>query len=125
MSPLHIVETATGRLLPDMIERTRAASLAWTPDHASFFYTRYPNQGEFPDGEEMYHRRVFYHVLGTDPGKDPLIFGDNRNPEDWPNVDLSDDGRWLLITVEQGWTKTELYVMDRAAGGAPVRITDE
>ena len=30
MSTLHIVETRTGKLLPDTIERTHAASLAWS-----------------------------------------------------------------------------------------------
>jgi prolyl oligopeptidase len=67
---------------------------------------------------------VFYHSLGTDPEKDPLIFGEGRNPEDWPNADLSEDGRFLLITVEQGWTRTELFLMDLVAGTPAIRITD-
>ena len=124
MSTLRIIETATGRILPDTIERTRAASLAWRPDHSGFFYTRYPRKGDVPDGEEVYHRHVFYHSLGSDPEKDLLIFGEGRNPEDWPNVDLSEDGRYLLITVEQGWTRTELFLMDLVAGTPAQRITD-
>ena len=124
MSTLRIIETATGKLLPDTIERTRAASLAWRPDNSGFFYTRYPRKGDVPDGEEVYHRHVFYHALGSDPEKDPLIFGAGRNPEDWPNVDLSEDGRYLLITVEQGWTRTELFLMDLVAGTPAERITD-
>jgi prolyl oligopeptidase len=62
--------------------------------------------------------------LGNDPAKDPLIFGEGRDPEDWPGVDLSNDGRWLLISVEQGWTKSELYLQDLQAGTPPVRITE-
>ncbi len=124
MSTLRIIETATGKILPDTIERTRAASLAWRPDNSGFFYTRYPRKGDVPDGEEVYHRHVFYHSLGSDPEKDLLIFGEGRNPEDWPNVDLSEDGRYLLITVEQGWTRTELFLMDLVAGTPAERITD-
>ena len=124
VSTLRVIETATGKLLPDTIERTRAASLAWRPDNSGFFYTRYPRKGEVSEGEEVYHRHVFYHSLGSDAEKDPLIFGAGRNPEDWPNVDLSEDGRYLLITVEQGWTRTELFLMDLAAGTPAVRITD-
>jgi prolyl oligopeptidase len=124
MSTLRVIETATGKLLPDTIERTRAASLAWRPDQSGFFYTRYPRKGDVPEGEEVYHRHVFYHSLGTDPEKDPLIFGEGRNPEDWPNADLSEDGRFLLITVEQGWTRTELFLMDLVAGTPAIRITD-
>jgi prolyl oligopeptidase len=124
MSTLHVIETATGKLLPDTIERTRAASVAWKLDNSGFYYTRYPKRGEVPEGQEMYNRHVFYHALGTDPAKDPLIFGDKLGPEDWPNVNLSDDGRWLLITVEQGWTKSELYLADLKSNAAPVRITE-
>jgi len=124
MSTLQVLETATGKLLPDKIERTRAASLAWRADHSGFFYTRYPRKRDVPEGEEAYHRRVFYHALGTNADSDPQIFGEGRDPEDWPNVDLSEDGRYLLITVEQGWTKTELFLVDLAAGTEAVRITD-
>jgi prolyl oligopeptidase len=123
MSTLHIVETKTGHPLPDVIERTRAASIAWKLDNSGFYYTRYPKKGDVADGQEMYNRHVFYHELDTDPADDPLIFGEGRDPEDWPNVNLSNDGRWLLIAVEQGWTKSELFLMDLKAGTPPTRVT--
>jgi len=112
MSTLHVIETATGKALPDIIERTRAASIAWKLDNSGFYYTRYPRKGDVAAGQEMYNRHVFYHVLGGDPAKDALIFGEGRDPEDWPNVQLSNDDRWLLINVSQGWTKSELYLAD-------------
>jgi prolyl oligopeptidase len=123
MSTLHILETKTGTLLPDTIERTRGASIAWMPNNSGFYYTRYPKKGEVAEGQEMYNRRVFYHELGSDPATDPLIFGEGRDPEDWPNVSLDNDGRLLLITVEQGWTKTEMFLMDLKKGTPPTRIT--
>ena len=123
MSTLHIIDTRTGSVLPDTIERTRAASIAWSLDSAGFYYTRYPNQGEVPEGQERYNRHVFYHLLGTDPATDPPIFGEGRDPEDWPEVNLDNDGRLLLITVSQGWTKTELFLMDLKKGTPPTRIT--
>jgi prolyl oligopeptidase len=124
ISTLEIIESRTGRVLPDKIERTRAASIAWKPDDSGFFYTRYPKKGSVPPGEEAYHRHVYYHALGTDPERDPLVFGEGRDPEDWPNVEISNDGRWLLITVEQGYTKTELYLQDLQAGTPATRLTE-
>jgi prolyl oligopeptidase len=123
ISTLHIVETKTGNLLPDTIERTRAASIAWTLDNSGFYYTRYPKKGDVPEGQERYNRHVFYHLLGTDPETDPPIFGEGRDAEDWPSVSLDNDGRMLLITVSQGWTKTELFLMDLKKGTPPTRIT--
>ena len=123
MSTLHIIETKTGTALPDTIERTRACSIAWMPDNSGFYYTRYPKKGDVPDGQEMYNRHVFYHELGADPATDPLIFGEGRDAEDWPSVSLDNDGRLLLITVEQGWTKSELFLMDLKARTPATRIT--
>ncbi len=124
MSTLHVIETATDKLLTESIERTRAASIAWKLDNSGFYYTRYPKKGDVAEGQEVYNRHVFYHALGSDPAKDPVIFGEGRDPEDWPEVDLSNDGRWLLITVAQGWTKTELYLQDLQAATPPIRITE-
>jgi prolyl oligopeptidase len=123
ISTLRVIETASGKLLPDSIERTRAASLAWKRNNSGFFYTRYPKKGDVPEGQEVYHRRVFYHALGSDPAQDALIFGEGREAEAWPNVNLSEDGRWLLIDEEHGWTKTELFLQDLTSKDPPVEIT--
>jgi prolyl oligopeptidase len=123
MSTLHIVETKTGTQLPDIIERTRAASIAWLHDNSGFYYTRYPKKGDVAAGQEMYNRHVLFHERGTDPETDDLIFGEGRDPEDWPSVFLSNDGRWLLIHVSQGWTKSELFLMDTKGKNPPSRLT--
>jgi len=123
MSTLHIIETKTGNLLPDTIERTRACSIAWEHNNRGLFYTRYPKKGDVPDGQEMYNRHVFHHEIGTDPDTDDPIFGEGRDPEDWPNVHLSNDGRWLLIDVEQGWVKSELFLQDLHSDRPPSRVT--
>jgi len=123
-STLRLVETATGKLLSDAIDRTRFSSIAWKKDNSGFYYTRRPKKGDVPAGEEVYHVKVFYHTLGSDPAKDPLIFGDGRNPQDIPQVALpDDDDRWLLITVFEGWSKSELYLQDLKAGTPPVELT--
>ena len=122
-STLHIAETATGKVLPDTIDRTRFASIAWMKDSSAFYYTRHPKKGEVPEGEEVYHVKVFFHRMGTEPAKDPLIFGEGRNPQDIPQVNLSEDDRWLLIDVGEGWTKTEMYLKDLQSEEPPLEIT--
>ena len=123
MSTLRVIETKTGTILADTIERTRAASIAWLHDNSGFYYTRYPNKGEVPSGQEMYNRHVYFHLLGSPIETDDLIFGQGRDPEDWPSVSLSNDGRWLLIHVSEGWTKSELFLMDLKSDKPPVRLT--
>ncbi len=122
-STLHIVESASGTVLPDAIEHTRFGGVAWVKDSSAFYYDRNPKKGEVPDGEEVYHVKVFYHKIGTDPAKDSLIFGEGRNPQDIPGVTLSEDDRWLLIGVAEGYTKTEMYLKDLQSKDPPLEIT--
>jgi prolyl oligopeptidase len=122
-SVLQVLEVGTGVLLDDRIPRTRAASLAWLPDGSGFYYTRYPDAGKVPSGEEHYHRALYYHRLGSDAAADPLIY-QPREKEFWPGVSLSPDGRWLLITVARTFDQTDLYIQDRAAGGPLVPVAE-
>ncbi len=105
-STLHVMEVDSGNLLADRIPDTRAASLAWEPDHQGFFYSRYPPG-------ESYSRKIYHHRLGRPWEEDPLVYGEGRAPEDWPSASLSPDGRWMVISVSVGWTRTDVYLCDR------------
>ena len=96
-STLRVVDVATGELRPDTIPHTRAASVAWLPDGSAFAYTRYPDPAAVGDEEANYNRTVWWHVLGDDPGHDELVFGDLPDRTAWPSVELSRDGRWLIV----------------------------
>jgi prolyl oligopeptidase len=114
LSTLHVLDVDKGEdHSADRIPHTRAASVAWLPDSSGFYYTRYPAPGSVPDGEEMYNRRVFFHRLGEDWQADEEIFGAGRAREDWPDVNLSHNGRWLVVEVSQGWVRSEVYLLDR------------
>ena len=122
LSTLQIIDVGSGALQAEKIERTRAASLAWLPDSSGFYYTRYPRPGEVPAGEEVYNRRIFFHQIdhgkNADGKADPQVFpveGADVSPQDWPGVSLSEDGRWLLVEINKGWTRTELYLKDLSA----------
>jgi prolyl oligopeptidase len=123
-STLRVRDVSRGVDLADEIPLTRACSLDWLPDASGFFYTRYPEPGSVPAGEENYHRQVFLHMLGDDWHADRRLFGDGRAKEDWPSVQLSPEGRWLAITVSCGWTRTDVYLQDRRSGG-PLRTVAE
>ncbi|HTF55645.1 MAG TPA: prolyl oligopeptidase family serine peptidase [Planctomycetota bacterium] len=123
LSTLRIKEVETGKILSDEIPRTRAASIAWLPDQSGFYYTQYPAPGTVPKDEETYHRRVHFHQIGTSLEEDRLIFGDNREKEDWPELSLSRDGRWLVVTVLMNtWTKCEIFAKDLKEGGRWVPV---
>lgn len=107
-SVLRVLDVETETLLADEIPDTRACSLSWEPDGNAFVYTRYPA------GDE-YHRHVRRHVLGDEPANDEVMLrpDDLPDPTAWPSVELSADGRWLLVTLSLGWSRTDVRLLDR------------
>ncbi|WP_394848025.1 prolyl oligopeptidase family serine peptidase [Pendulispora brunnea] len=116
-STLIIRDVKTGKDLPDRIPYTRYSSVAWVPGNKAFYYTRHPEPGSVPPGDEKYYSKVFKHVVGTDPKTDVLIFGAGRDKTDTPSLSISPNGRWLVVTVHQGWAKSEVYLQDLEAKG--------
>jgi len=80
-STIRVVETATGRLLPDAITRTQYASPAWREDSRSFYYSRLQELAANAPPTAIYeNERVYLHVLGSDAEQDPRIFGPGVSP---------------------------------------------
>ena len=118
-STLRVVDADSGELLPVEIARTRYSSVAWLPDGTGFFYTRYPEPGSVPAGDEEYNSHAFVHRLGTDPTTDPKVFGEGRSPQDMLNLTVSPDGRWLIVVAYQGWARCDAYLQDLTVPDAP------
>jgi prolyl oligopeptidase len=75
-STIRIIEAKTGRLLPDAITRTQYAGPAWRADSQSFYYARLQSLPPNAPATEIYeNERTYLHILGTDPEKDPAVFG--------------------------------------------------
>ena len=123
-SVLRVLDVATGADLGERIPHTRAADLAWLPDGSGFYYTRYPGPGAVPEGEEHYHRAIYFHRLGSDPAADERVF-QPAEKEHWPGVGISPDGRWLVIGVARTFDQTDLYLQDLAAGRGPVPVAKD
>lgn len=81
---LHIFDVATGQQLFETIPRvhggTAGGSLAWVDDN-SFYYTRYPRQGERAAEDLDFYVQVYFHTLGTDPKQDRYEIG-----KDFPKI---------------------------------------
>ena len=108
-STLYVMDVLTGTNLADIIPNTRACSLAWLPDSAGFYYTRYP------EGEQ-YHRHVFLHRIGQPWKDDALIFDALPVDDAWPSVAAHPDGTHVLISVGVGWSRNDLHLLNVATG---------
>ncbi len=81
-SVLHVVETATGRVLPDSIDRTRFGIVGWLPGNKTLFYNRLQKlTPDMPATAFEQRSRVYIHELGQDPEKDEFVFGYGYSPD--------------------------------------------
>ena len=75
-SVLHVLETSSGKVLPDVIDRAQFGQPSWLPDGKSFFLPRLQKLGPDAPPTAKYQKiRVYRHTLGSDPEKDPQVFG--------------------------------------------------
>jgi len=111
---LHVRDLATGKDTPDEVHWVKFSGPSWTNDNKGFFYSRYP---EPPKGEAIENRvenqALYYHVLGTPQSADRKIYARPDLPEWIIGGQVSEDGRYLLVTLVNGTeTKNELFYAD-------------
>jgi prolyl oligopeptidase len=123
-STLYIMNVETGENLPDVITRTRYTALSWKKDNTGFFYSRLPEPGTVPKGEENYHRHIYYHQLGRNPDEDPKLFGEGRDMTEWLSMNFSRDNTYVLLSISIGWDKSDLYFQQLEGSPELVKAED-
>jgi len=109
---LRIKDLETGAMLPDVIENADP-TMAWTADSASVLYVeKHP--------ETLLGYRVRRHVLGTDPGSDPLLY-EQDDESFYTAVQKTKDERFLLIVAEST-VSTEVRYVDAADPALAFRV---
>jgi prolyl oligopeptidase len=115
-SLLRVMDVATGENVDGPIDRCRYTQVAWLPGGKAFYYSRRLPPEAVPDGEEQYHRRVYLHQVGGAARDDVMIFGDGLEKTNYYSVDVSRDGRWLVISAAAGTApRNDLWIADLAA----------
>jgi prolyl oligopeptidase len=99
----HVMETATGELLPDMLAPNRQYVQAWLKDNSGFYYSGYD---PVKHGEELkaatHFQKIYFHKLGTPQSADYVVYERPDNGEYFSGAEISEDGNWLIITVSKG-----------------------
>ncbi|WP_282945936.1 prolyl oligopeptidase family serine peptidase [Cellulomonas endometrii] len=118
-SVLHVLDVATGELVDGPVDRARYSPVAWEPGGRSLFYVRRLAPELLPEDERQYHRRVWRHVVGTDPAEDLEVFGDGLDMTNYYGVSVSRDGRWLIVSASAGTApRTDVWIADLHAADA-------
>lgn len=117
---VYVRNLATGKQLADTIKWLKFSGVSWTKDGSGFFYSRFPTPAP---GKELQNavrdQKFYYHRIGTPQSSDKLIYQRPDHPEWFVFGGLSDDGRFVWISVVNGTdTHNRLYTIDL---GDPMR----
>ena len=120
----RIREVATGRDLDEVLRHMKFSGVSWSPDSAGFYYSRYPvgDDGEADDSRQV---SVYYHRLGTPQPDDRHVYSITDDDGQDPYATVTDDGRYLILSIFEGYSANAVHVQDLAVEGAPVvRLLD-
>jgi prolyl oligopeptidase len=109
----HVVDVDSGSVLPDEIKWSKFSGASWTKDGKGFFYSRYPE----PTGDKFHslnrNQTLYYHRLGTPQSSDVVVYARPDQPEWSIGGDVTEDGRYLIITMSKGTAeKYQVVVKD-------------
>jgi prolyl oligopeptidase len=101
-SVLQVMDVATGKALPERIERAHDAVVTWRPDNRSFFYMKFAKvTADTPKSETEFNARTYLHVVGKGPDgeSDAVVFGRGVSKLDVPEG----QGTYVLGSTQSPW----------------------
>ena len=100
---VKVADVATGRIADDEIRWVKFSGLAWNGDDTGFFYSRFaePEKGAAYQSVNT-NQTVWFHALGTPQSADVKIYATPDQPKQSHSAQVTDDGRYLLITTAAG-----------------------
>ncbi|HMI89581.1 MAG TPA: prolyl oligopeptidase family serine peptidase [Polyangiaceae bacterium] len=108
---LHVIDVGSGRASEiDIIGGVQECRPQWTPRGDGFYYVHFPTDPS-KRGERHALGEVRFHKLGTPATADAIV----REPtpgQEWLQVTLGPEGRWLIATVWFAFTESEVYIKD-------------
>ncbi len=118
----RVRDVQTAQDLSDSLQWVKFSGVSWTKDGKGFFYSRYDEPSESDKlRKSNYYHKLYYHRVGEPQSKDSLVY-DRPDKKEWMfDGSVSEDGRYLIITIRQGTDpRNRVYYSDLTAPGAAV-----
>ena len=115
-------DVATAKDRPDVLKWVKFSSASWSRDGKGFFYSRYAEPDESTKLQSVnFFQKLYYHRVGTVQSEDILVY-ERPDQKEWKfDGEVTEDGRWLVITCTQGTdVKNRVLLADLKSGATPV-----
>ena len=112
--------TSDGKDLPDTLRNTKFWGVSWLRDGSGVYYSRYPLKADgTSDGSAQ--PVIYFHKMGESQDNDRLVYKVPDHPTRVPGGTVTEDGRYLIITLFEGYETNGVRVLDLKQAGAKVQ----
>jgi prolyl oligopeptidase len=110
---IYIIDFATRTLLKEKLEYVKFTGLSWAGDEG-FYYSGYdqPKNEATKFSAKTEFQKVYYHKVGTAQSADQLIYEDKAHPLRYVGAGLTEDERFLILSISEGTDGSEIKVKD-------------
>lgn len=109
---VSVMKADTKELLTDKVRWVKFSGYSWDGDDG-FYYSGYdqPDEKSKLSKQNQFHK-VFYHKIGTPQSADKLVYEDKQHPLRYHGGGLTEDGRFLVLSVSEGTSGAEIWYRD-------------
>jgi prolyl oligopeptidase len=114
----------TGTDLEDTLVRTKFFGVSWARDGSGVYYSKYPARPNAPGdtkGDDAGQPKVYFHKMGEPQDRDRLVYEVKDSTTHTPQATVTEDGRYLIITIQEGTIANAVDVMDLKTPNAKPR----
>lgn len=99
--------------LPDELRYTKFWQLSWAEDGSGVYYSRYPRRADNDArGDDQGQPVVHFHRLGDAQASDAEVYRVVDHPTRAPSASVLDDGRYLFISLFDGYRANGINFID-------------
>jgi len=120
---IRVREVESGADRADRLRWAKFTTIVWAGDGQGFFYTRFPEPGSVPPGEEQYWNTVHFHRLGEEQSHDRLVVARPDDREVVFQTAMTADRRLLVVTAFRGASdRSEVFLVDVETPGTSIPL---
>jgi len=111
---VKVLDVASGAIAADTVEWVKFSNLSWAKDGSGFYYSRFAAPAEGAKFQALNeNQQVCFHKLGTAQSSDRLIYATPDAPKRGHTAQVTEDGKWLVITTTEGTdNRYEVTILD-------------
>jgi prolyl oligopeptidase len=119
----HFRRVADGTDLPVVLKFSKFYAVSWARDSSGVYYDRYPlktgqKAEEAERGDDAGRPDVYFHRLEDPQSADRLVYQVTDHPTRVPSGQVTEDGRYLIISLFDGYDTNATLVQDLRTQGA-------